>query len=277
MMDKMVTLGNTRIQHGKNSNRVYIMKLDKRDLPGVLDAVEALARREGYTKLFAKIPVSAARWFLEHGYGLEARVPYLFRGIEEGVFASRFLDTTRARAENAEVIAEVLSVSRSRAGNSAAVELPAEYETRALTPDDAPQAAEVYRQVFATYPFPIHNPDYIRATMADHVLYFGAFQDGVLGALASAEMDPGAQNAEMTDFATLPQLRGKGLARHLLAIMEQAVRKRTIRTAYTIARAVSHGMNITFAESGYSFAGTLINNTHISGGLESMNVWHKRL
>lgn len=277
MMDKMVTLGNTQIQHGKNSNRVYIMKLDKRDLPGVLDVVESLARREEYTKLFAKIPASAARWFVERGYEEEARVPYLFRGVEEGVFASRFLDTDRARAENAEVIAEVLSVSRSRAGKSAAVKAPPEYSIRPLTPDDAPQAAEVYRRVFASYPFPIHDPDYIQTTMADHVLYFGVFQDGMLGALASAEMDPTAQNAEMTDFATLPQLRGKGLARCLLAVMEQTVRVRNIRTAYTIARAVSHGMNTTFAESGYAFAGTLINNTHISGGLESMNVWHKRL
>ena len=36
-------------------------------------------------------------------------------------------------------------------------------------------------------------------------------------------------------------------------------------------------MNITFAKHGYSFAGTLTNNTQISGQLESMNVWYKAL
>jgi hypothetical protein len=45
---------------------------------------------------------------------------------------------------------------------------------------------------------------------------------------------------------------------------------------YTIARAASHGMNTTFARQGYRFAGTLVNNTHIAGGIESMNVWYRR-
>ncbi len=37
------------------------------------------------------------------------------------------------------------------------------------------------------------------------------------------------------------------------------------------------GMNITFAKTGYTYAGTLINNTNISGRLESMNVWYKHI
>jgi len=55
------------------------------------------------------------------------------------------------------------------------------------------------------------------------------------------------------------------------------MRSAGIITAYTIARAYSFGMNITFAERDYDFDGTLTNNTNISGRLESMNVWHKRL
>jgi hypothetical protein len=44
---------------------------------------------------------------------------------------------------------------------------------------------------------------------------------------------------------------------------------------YTIARAISVGMNITFARCGYDFGGTLVNNTQIAGRIESMNVWYK--
>ncbi len=51
--------------------------------------------------------------------------------------------------------------------------------------------------------------------------------------------------------------------------------KRGIATLYTIARAISPSMNITFAKCGYAFGGTLINNTQISGSIESMNLWHK--
>ena len=36
-------------------------------------------------------------------------------------------------------------------------------------------------------------------------------------------------------------------------------------------------MNITFARQDYVLAGTLVNNTNISGSLESMNVWYKSL
>jgi len=36
-------------------------------------------------------------------------------------------------------------------------------------------------------------------------------------------------------------------------------------------------MNILLAGKGYSFDGTLVNNTNIAGQIESMNVWHKQL
>jgi hypothetical protein len=49
-----------------------------------------------------------------------------------------------------------------------------------------------------------------------------------------------------------------------------------MKTLYTIARSHSAGMNITFAKKGYLFGGTLINNTDISGKIESMNVWYKK-
>ena len=48
-------------------------------------------------------------------------------------------------------------------------------------------------------------------------------------------------------------------------------------TGYTIARALSPGMNITFARAGYRFGGLLWNNTQICGRLEPMNIWYKSL
>lgn len=81
----------------------------------------------------------------------------------------------------------------------------------------------------------------------------------------------------MTDFATLPDHLGQGLAVRLLWHMEREMPGYQMRTAYTIARSLSPGMNITFAKMGYLFAGTLVNNTDISGQIESMNIWYKRL
>lgn len=50
-----------------------------------------------------------------------------------------------------------------------------------------------------------------------------------------------------------------------------------IKTAYTIARSTSFGMNKTFARQGFDFGGTLVNNTLIGDTIESMNVWYKAL
>jgi hypothetical protein len=59
--------------------------------------------------------------------------------------------------------------------------------------------------------------------------------------------------------------------------MENEMKKKEMKTLYTIARLESIPMNKTFMRADYSYAGTLINNTNISGGIESMNVWYKYL
>jgi putative beta-lysine N-acetyltransferase len=137
--------------------------------------------------------------------------------------------------------------------------------------------SRLYRKVFPSYPFPIEDPEYIKQTMRTHVQYYAFVSNGQLLALSSAEMDLTQKNVEMTDFATLPPYRGQGLAVQLLKHMETQMAAQGMATAYTIARAVSPGMNITFAKQAYQYNGRLINNTHISGQIESMNVWSKGL
>jgi putative beta-lysine N-acetyltransferase len=142
---------------------------------------------------------------------------------------------------------------------------------------DVEQMALLYQKVFQSYPFPIHRPEYLRQTMGQNVSYFGIWEQDKLIALASSEMDPESLNAEMTDFAVLPEYRGNQFALFLLMEMELEMKLRGIKTAYTIARLKSMGMNRTFYKAGYQYRGTLINNCHISGSLESMNVWSKKL
>jgi len=107
--------------------------------------------------------------------------------------------------------------------------------------------------------------------------FFAAWEDGRVIAASSMEDGGTVGTLEMTDFATLPSHRGNGLARKLLARMERAAALAGTRTAFTIARALSFGMNITFGRHGYTYAGTLINNTQIASSIESMNVWYRHL
>ncbi len=276
--DVCKTIGHSLIQHGHFSNRVYLMKLDPRDLPGIVGILDDLATKEGYTKIFAKVPSNLADEFFSHGYRKEASIPGHYKGTKDALFLGRYFDPARAEAGDSGLMEEVLTLAKGKASDGQTnCRIPEGMKLISCGPDRADEMSRIYREVFPSYPFPIHNPAYLRETMESHVDYFGIAKDGELIALSSAEMDINGRNVEMTDFATLPAYRGYGLACCLLHAMEAAMIQREILTAYTIARAVSPSMNITFSRQGYRFGGRLINNTQISGSIESMNVWYKHL
>jgi putative beta-lysine N-acetyltransferase len=273
----MIRMTGALLQHGPASDRVYLMKLASPDVPRIIRFMEQLASTNGYSKLFAKVPGPAEGWFRAQGFKVEARVPGMFNGSEDGCFMAKYPKRERSVISSPKLVQKVLSTAKEQSVQSGR-SLPYGWKIDAMKPEDAKAMAELYRQVFETYPFPIHDPEYLRETMDSHVRYFGIRDDsGHLTALASAEMDCSAGNVEMTDFATSAECRGKGLASILLAHMEREMAKTGIDTAYTIARAHATGMNIVFARQGYAFAGTLPNNTQIKGDLESMNVWYKSL
>jgi putative beta-lysine N-acetyltransferase len=275
MTDTVEKIGNSIIQHGRNNQRIYLMKSSTEDLPGLIYQLDELAERDNYSKVFAKVPASQRSIFVQNAYQVEASVPSLFNGTEEGLFLAKYPIGERGVEKKEALVNDILEKAKAKQGLVSGICL-AECTCRPLFSEDMDQAAGLYRFTFASYPFPIHDPEYLRSTM-DHIAYYGVWSEGQLVALSSAEIDFENSNAEMTDFATHPDFQGKGLASFLLARMETDMKDRQIATLYTIARAYSYGMNITFAKNGYLYCGTLTNNTQISGNLESMNVWYKLL
>ncbi|MFC1762501.1 putative beta-lysine N-acetyltransferase [Planctomycetota bacterium] len=270
------------IQHGPLSQRIYLMKLGTAEPISLMSELKALAQKNDYTKIFAKVPQSKAKAFLDEGYLMEAQIPGFFKGQEAVCFLAYYLDPARQIPRSIEELESVLAIAQEKQRTFPAPisSNPLSNPSLALRPctaQDAPAMSQLYKQVFPSYPFPIENPDYIRATLKTHIQYYAFESKGKLVALSSAEMDQKQQNVEMTDFASLPEYRGQGLAVQLLKHMEIQMKAQGMLTAYTIARAVSPGMNITFAQCGYQYNGRLINNTHISGQIESMNVWSKHL
>ncbi len=277
-MDIQETLGHSRIQHGSFSDRIYLMHLDERDFPRIVSRLDELAREKRYGKIFAKVSLSVLDGFLSSGYSKEACVKNFFCGKEDAFFLAKYFDSERQREQFPNEIEKNLSLAKEKAKSVPRVEKHAgSTQVIECSSEHVEAMAQLYQAVFPTYPFPIDDPKYLKETMASHVRYFAVENQGDLWALASAEQDSKNQNVEMTDFATHPKQRGKGWALSLLTTMEDAMRKKGFRTAYTIARALSPGMNITFSRSGYFFGGTLTNNTQISGRIESMNVWYKAL
>jgi len=275
--DRIEKFHDATIQHGSLNDRIYLMKIGAADPAVLVRQLDQLAAENGYSKIFAKIPANLADDFIQNGYEQEACIPLFYNGEVDGLFLAKYSERKRGLLENRAELDKIISLARSKAGSGTRNDLPAGSLIRTCGADDAEEMSNVYREVFPSYPFPIDDASYLRATMESHIRYFAVELEGKLLALSSAEMDRGASNVEMTDFATLPEWLGNGFAAHLLARMDSEMESAGFKTAYTIARAVSPGMNITFAKMGYRCGGLLKNNTNISGQIESMNIWFKPL
>lgn len=273
--DRVEKIGGALVQHGHLSNRIYLMDINDAHPEKLITRLEELAKEKDYTKVFAKVPSSRVGSFLDAGYREEASVPRYYRG-EDALFLGLYLEERRAECSDPESLKQVLLSAIESNGKKTDEVSPLE-TIRRCTEDDIEAMSRIYGEVFSTYPFPIFDPEYILKTMKSHVIYFGVEVMGHLAALASAEIDDKYGNVEFTDFATRPKWRGNGFAPHLLEVMETEIKKLGIQTAYTIARASLPGINTIFSKNGYTYSGTLTNNTNISGQIESMNVWYKDL
>lgn len=274
--DKTQKLGKSLIQHGKYNDRVYLMKLKGEDKNKVLDEVERLAKEKNYGKIFAKVREEDAKTLKENAFISEATIPNFFNGKTDGEFFSKYLKDER-RQEDMDTVVEILTKAfEKQVGHAPRVNPNLTIEE--VGTSDAQEIAQIYEDVFKTYPFPIFEPDYLKECIeSDDFKIYAAIHRGEIAGLSTCEIDHQAENVEMTDFATRPEYRKQGIAQTLLQHMEKEMTEEGIKTAYTIARSQSPGMNITFSRTGYQYGGTLINNTNISGDIESMNVWYKPL
>jgi putative beta-lysine N-acetyltransferase len=278
--DQTETIGKSIVEYGPLSRRVYLKKLHGEDFPALLERLDDLARSRGLTKIFAVADAAFEPGFADRGYQVEARVPNFFGGEREGLFLGKFFSSDRALIANAARLEKILQAARESAKSERNLQpadtgpLPVPIR---LSPHHAGALSALYSSTFSFYPVPVFDPAFLAACMADGSRYAAVMDDGGPIAAGAAELDRQASNAEMTDFATLPEWRGRGLAGSILRSLETSLSEEGVSTAYTIARAESLPINRMFAANGYLFAGMLANNTCIGQGIETMNVWHKHL
>lgn len=277
IQDKIENYKGCTIQHGHFSDRIYLMHIPSRPTPDLCMDLMDLAKKHDYSKIFAKLPEGITASFFDAGFTEEARISGFYEAKETAVFMGFYLNDNRSVEPKISDINKFLKIAKAKSNTNSNLSLDKRFVLRKCNEADVSAMATIYKDVFKTYPFPIHNPNYLLETMQSHVDYFGIETEGKLIAISSAEMDRESANVEMTDFATPMEWRGNQFAQHLLAKMELEMKKKNILTAYTIARAISPGMNITFSKAGYAYCGRLKNNTNISGSIESMNVWSKSL
>lgn len=265
----------SHISHDDKNSRIYLMDMHPDDFPAVISYMNNLALENKYSKLFAKVPAKYAPAFLSDNYRIEASIPYFYNDDEDAIFLVKYLDEIRMLPEIDELQAfqNILLPPPERLGS---INCPG-YNINQLGVSNVDSMVSIFKRVFDTYPFPIFDPAFLVKSMNDYgTRYFGAFSNGELAAVSSAECSLKYKNAEMSDFAVIPEHRGNRLATCLLSFMENELFKDGYKVFYTIARLHSLPMNKTFYNMGYKYSGTLTNNTQISGKIESMNVWYKR-
>jgi putative beta-lysine N-acetyltransferase len=279
MFDTIEKSGNSVIQHGPYNDRVYLMHLAAIDYPGLVSELIKIALEKKYSKIFAKVPDWAAPEFDAFGFVKEAEIPDFFNAGHNGLFYAKYLFSERQvqSRKDRRFIQQIITLANEKKKKGLIAKKNSQFVLAKLSEPHTNELSSLYGTVFKTYPFPIFDKNYLISAMSGNTDFYGVYHSNTLVAAASTEKDPVHKTAEMTDFATLPDFRGNNLALLLLREMEAHMRLAKYNTLYTIARSMSPGMNITFAKNGYEYAGTLKNNTNISGNIESMNVWYKHL
>ena len=236
-----------------------------------------LANANEYDKIFVKAKRNDWQEFLCLGFVLEGILKYYYRG-EDAYVLSRFSSLERALSQRVISETDLIETLMRQDRDYSPPPLSDGHQSILCAEEHIPELVALYRRVFKTYPSPLTHPDYIQQTMRRNLLYRAVIDlDSHVISAASSEVDGKHSNAELTDCATLPEYRGRGLMHHLIQTLEMDLVEREIKTGYSLARARSHGMNRVFYRLGYEYSGRLINNCDIYGQFEDMNIWVKLL
>lgn len=237
--------------------------------------LERIATANGLTKILLTVREGQWQPLFLRGFELEAINPFFFQG-QPGFHLSKFLDPERRIPRRLEAEDEILNQAR-HASRPEPKPLPPGYRIATAGPDQTAELAGLFASVFATYPTPLNDPSYLEPRIAGGAGYRIISHRQTIVSAATLEIDAATGSAELTDCATLPEYRGQGLISFLIQALEEDATRLGVQSVYTIARALSPGINKAFARLGYGYGGRFVNNCDICGQFEDMNLWSKRI
>ncbi len=241
------------------------------DVASIHKQIIRLLDEHPFTKVIVKSRQEDWKVFIELGYQFEALYTGYFNGSDAYSMAL-FTENSRRTSEywiyEDETIEQVKEIP-------CTLELPNApgHMIRKAEEKDAEELSNLYQAVFEIYPTPMNDPEYIRKLMKHDSIFYVAEFDGKIVSTASADINPTYHNAELTDCATLPDHRKNGLMKILIAKLETELKEQQIYCAYSIARALSFGMNAVFHQRKYAYKGRFTKNCNIYNKLEDMNLW----
>ncbi|MEZ4750980.1 MAG: putative beta-lysine N-acetyltransferase [Bdellovibrionota bacterium] len=258
------------------NQRIRVSYYEGANIGEMIEKVRYIAEANNYDKIIFKASQTDWQHFLPHGYVLEAVIKFFHHGKSAYVM-SKFRSQERLTSQS--LMSEILLIENlmsvpSKLGNRT---LADGYECRLARREDVPAMAKLYSEIFQSYPSPLSHEAYLETVFQKNNIFSVIYHGNELVSAASAELNPTAKAAELTDCATLKEHRGRGLMTVILERLEQELMERKYICGFTMARARSFGMNQVFYNMGYVFMGRLINNCDIYGAYEDMNIWVRDL
>jgi putative beta-lysine N-acetyltransferase len=242
----------------------------------LIQKAEELVQKHYAEKLIFKVRSEQLSKFFEKGFHPEAIIDSYFLG-SDAYYAAKYYKVDRRVNDHWIIEDQIIKGISELKPVQQKIYPPDGYELKKADESNAMDLAAFYKQVFPIYPTPLNDPEYVKKTMLEGTVYYIFIYQGNIVSAASAEINDFYKNAELTDCATLQEHRKYGLMKFLLQELEGELRKKGIYCAYSIARALSFGMNAALLQLGYHYRGRLLNNCYIYDKLESMNMWVKDL
>ncbi|MGM0876322.1 MAG: putative beta-lysine N-acetyltransferase [Bacillota bacterium] len=242
----------------------------------ILHELDRVLEKNSFTKVIFFTRPEHWQQLLAKGFELEAIIKGFFNGTDNYIMTCyKEIDrrTSKYWIQEDSIIHTIQEKERKPEETNS----PNRYHFRKATLQDGNQLADLYGKVFAIYPTPMNNEDYVKKMINEGTIFYVVECDKQLVSAASADVNQIFHHAELTDCATLLEHRKYGLMKKLLIYLENDLRNNGIYCAFSIARALSFGMNAAFYQLGYQYNGRLTNNCYIFDKLEDMNVWVKDL
>lgn len=242
----------------------------------VIEQLKKISLEEQSGKIIAYVRDIDKPCFEQQDFIQEGQIQGYFRGEDAHCF-SYFINPERMHSSR--IGQEDIILRDTILAPSAQQEFlhAARFYIRNTTADDIEKLARFMGEYFETYPTPVHDPKYIKKVIREGTLFKIVLHQEEIAAVASADCNQTLLNAEITDCLTHPAFRGNGLAVQLIAALEKDLQALGYMTLFSLARAISPGINRALKYNEYHFSGRLINNCNIMGSTEDMNIWVKNI
>ncbi len=246
------------------------------NVKGIVQELNKVMDNYKFTKLIYFSRVEHWGQLLSIGFELEGIINGYFNGSDNYIMTCYKENERRTSTTWLQEDAIIQSIQE-KGRKTDESKLPGQYSIRKAETEDALKLAELYNNVFPVYPTPMNNPDYVTKMITGGTIFYVVECNNVLVSAASAEINASLHNAEITDCATIPEHRKYGLLKRLIVELEKELKDEGIYCAFSLARALSYGMNAALFQLGYQYNGRLTNNCYIFDKIENMNVWVKDL